>query len=106
MSARKIGNSDVFPPLTLHSRNSRLGIPASAVRVHKNGIEFHGASAIPVWTEMTVDVQIPRDRQMVNFTGVVVACTGNRHAGYNVAMVFTNVTPKAQARLNALAYSP
>jgi hypothetical protein len=31
---------------------------------------------------------------------VVVACSGNRHTGYNVSLVFTSVTKQAQERLN------
>ena len=104
MSARKINNPDVFQTVTVQTSARGLDVPASAVRVHKNGIEFHSSTSIPAWTEMTVDVQIPHERK-VNFTGVVVACDGSRHAGYQVSMVFTSVTPKVQARLNALTYS-
>jgi hypothetical protein len=36
---------------------------------------------------------------------VVVACTGSRHGGYQVSMIFTGVSKQSQARLNTLAYS-
>jgi len=35
-----------------------------------------------------------------------VACSGSRHTGYNVSMVFINLTRQAQLRLHNLAYSP
>ena len=56
------------------------------------------------WTEMTVTLQSNRDAGKVHCTGVVVACTGDRHTGYNVSMVFTSLSKQAQARLNLLAY--
>jgi hypothetical protein len=34
-----------------------------------------------------------------------VACDGNRHAGYQVAMLFTSVSRQVQAQLESLAVS-
>jgi hypothetical protein len=36
---------------------------------------------------------------------VVIACTGTKHTGYHVSMVFTSLTKQAQARLSAMASS-
>jgi len=83
-----------------------LDLPASAVRIRKNGIEFRADNAIPVWTEMTVAMQTPADSRKVNFSGVVVACNGNRHAGYMVSLLFTSLSKQAQARLNSMAVAP
>jgi hypothetical protein len=105
MSARRIGH-DLFQPLAVQARTTQLELPASAVRIHKNGIEFRSENEIPAWTEMTVSMQTPLDSKKVNFTGVVVACNGNRHSGYAVSMVFTSVSKQAQARLNSLAVRP
>lgn len=105
MSARKITTPDLFQPVAVHSQ-TRLDLPAGAVRIRKNGIEFRTASAIPVWTEMTVAMQTPSDSRKVNFAGVVVACSGNRHAGYTVSLLFTNVSKQAQARLNSMTLAP
>ncbi|HXG46442.1 MAG TPA: PilZ domain-containing protein [Methylomirabilota bacterium] len=102
MSARKISNVDVFEPVTVQSRTSQVEVPASAVRVHKSGIEFRSATPIPVWTEMTVGLQAPADARRVQFSGVVVACQGDRHRGYKVSLVFTSVSARAQARLSAM----
>jgi hypothetical protein len=54
---------------------------------------------------MTLTLQSPRDNQRVNCSGVVIACTGNKHTGYHVSMVFTSLTKQAQARLSAMASS-
>jgi hypothetical protein len=76
------------------------------VRIRKNGIEFRSTESIPVWAEMTVAMQTPADSKKVNFTGVVVACNGNRHSGYLVSLLFTSVSKQAQARLNSLTLAP
>ena len=103
MSARKLSNSDVFQPVTVQARTTRLEVPSNAVRVHKNGIEFRSQTPIPSWTEMTVGLQTAADSRKVQFTGVIVACSGDPHQGYKVSMVFTSVSAKAHARLSALA---
>jgi len=100
MSARKI----VSQPLGMSPGPAqRLTLPTDAVQVRKNGIEFRNEDPIPVWTEMTVSLQGPNPARKVNFTGVVVACSGDHHEGYLISMLFTHVSRLSQARL--LAYS-
>lgn len=55
---------------------------------------------------MTVALETLGDTKKVNFSGVIVACTGNRLTGYLVSMAFTSLTRQAQARLNSLAVAP
>jgi hypothetical protein len=55
---------------------------------------------------MTVAMETPSDARKVNFSGVVVACHGNRHAGYTVSLLFTSLSKQAQARLNSMAVAP
>lgn len=118
MSARKIASSDpASAGLTVQTPTTQLTLPASAVRVRRNGIEFHSDKPIQVWTEMGVklETRIPKsepsdfDLRTSDFTvecsGVVVACTGNRHAGYEVSLLFPAMTPHAKARLDLLGYS-
>jgi hypothetical protein len=106
MSARKIENEGLFQPISVQAQTTRLDLPAGAVRIRRNGIEFRSDTAIPVWTEMTVAMQTPADARKVNFSGVVVACTGNRHSGYTVSLLFTSLSKQAQARLNSMAVAP
>ena len=54
---------------------------------------------------MTMTLQSPRDGGKVHCTGVVIACTGSKHTGYHVSMVFTSMTKHAEARLSAMAFS-
>lgn len=102
MSARKIVNG--FPSSSAQSAQTRLSLPANAIRVRKNGIEFRSTEPIEVWKEMTVDLQSPNG-QKIHCHGVVVACGGNRHSGYTVAMLFTDVSRHAQEVLDSLLSS-
>ncbi len=54
---------------------------------------------------MTLTLQSPRDNGTVRCSGVVISCTGNKHSGYQISMVFTSLSKQAQARLNSMAYS-
>jgi hypothetical protein len=105
MSARKFDASGAFAPVTVQSRQTLLSLSPEEVRIRKNGVEFLSESPIAAWTEMTVTLQSTRDSGKVHCNGVVVACSGNRHSGYTVSMVFTSLSKQAQARLNLLAYS-
>jgi len=105
MSARKVGNTDLFKGVTLQARSTSLTLTAGDIRIRKNGMEFRSNTTIPVWTEVTVELQSPLESKTIDCTGVVVACTGNRHAGFVVSMVFTHLSRQAQARLDLLDYS-
>ena len=106
MSARKITNTELFQPVGVPARTTQLDLPGDAVRIRKNGIEFRSVNPFPVWAEMTVAMQTPQSAKKVNFTGVIVSCTGNRHAGYLLSMLFINVSKQAQARLNSMVLAP
>lgn len=53
---------------------------------------------------MTVALSCPREGKL-QCTGVVVNCSGNKHLGYRVSMIFTSLTKQAQAQLNVMARS-
>jgi hypothetical protein len=108
MSARTIQSSEVLSTVSVQARQTRLSLSAEQVRIHRNGVEFRSDTAIAPWTEMTVTLQSPGEMGRVgrvNCTGVVVGCTGNRHDGYAVSMVFTSLSKQSQARLESLALS-
>lgn len=104
MSARRIESASLLSTVNVQARQTSLSLSAEQVRIHRNGIEFRSDTPIAAWTEMTVDIQSPRDDAKVHCTGVVVACQGNRHDGYAVSMVFTSLSKQSQARLQSLAY--
>jgi len=103
MSARKIESGSLQQHVTIEARQTRLVLSPGSVIIHKNGIEFRSATAFAPWTEMTLTLRSPADNGRVNCNGVVIACTGSKHAGYHVSMVFTSMTKQAQARLSSMA---
>ena len=106
MSARKIeGAGSLSQQVTVEARQTRLALSPHSVILHRNGIEFRSATAFAPWTEMTLTLQSPQENQKVNCTGVVISCTGNKHTGYHVSMVFTGLTKQAQARLSQMAHA-
>jgi len=105
MSASKLDTSNVFQPVTVKSDRTTLSLTQDAVRIRRNGIEFRSPTPIPVWAEMTVALESVGETKKVNCTGIVVACEGNRHAGYSVSMLFMNLSRQSRERLNSLAYS-
>ena len=102
MSARTL-NRTAYDPLAAESHATVLPLPSGFFQIRKNGIEFQSSSLIPEWTEMTVELETSAVGRKVRCTGVVVSCHGNRHSGYQVKMIFTDLSRQGQARLNDLA---
>src|SRR5271169_6690807 len=106
MSARKIGSIDSpKQQVTVEGRQSRLELSTDSVSMHKSGIEFRSPTPFPEWAEMTVSLKSPHGGGRLQCSGVVIACSGNKHVGYRVSMVFTHISQQAQARLNSMARS-
>ena len=91
--------------VTIHGREAHLTLTEDSVVLHRSGIEFRSPTPFAAWTEMTLTLRA-RDNEVVNCSGVVISCSGNKHSGYHVSMVFTSLSKQAQARLSALAQSP
>lgn len=105
MCAKKISSVETLDSVQIKNRQASLDLSADTVSVHKNGIEFRSPRAFTEWSEMTVSLQSPADGSQLSCHGVVVACTGNKHAGYHVSLVFTSLTPQAEQHLQVLARS-
>jgi hypothetical protein len=106
MSARKVGSVDPLKQqVTIAAQQSRLELSAESVSVHKSGIEFRSPTPFREWAEMTIDISSLRDGSKLQCNGVVIACSGNKHTGYRVSMVFTNLSKQAQMHLNSMARS-
>lgn len=106
MSARKLENIDSFhQPITVEARQTRLELSVDEVVIHKSGVEFSSPVPFNLWAEMTVGLQSPRDESPIQCSGVVISCSGNRHAGYHVSLLFTGMSKNAQSRLNSMVYS-
>ena len=104
MSAKKfVGSPSFEKPVTVVARQASLELSADTVSIHKSGIEFRSPTAFNEWSEMTVSLSSPLDGTKISANGVIVACSGNKHAGFHVSMLFTDLSPQAQARLGAMA---
>ena len=106
MSARKLGSSSLFQqPITVSARQTRLELSPDSVAIHKSGVEFRSPTPFNLWAEMTVSLQSPQDESRIHCSGVVIACSGNKHVGYHVSLLFTSLSKQAQARLSSMVYS-
>jgi hypothetical protein len=105
MSARKIQSlsPEKSGSVTVQARQTKLDLSPESVVIHKGGIEFQSEMPFATWVEMTVTLQSPQDGSRINCSGVVVDCTGNRHSGYSVSMVFTGLTKQAESKLGQIA---
>ncbi len=100
MSTSKLDTSGVFDS---QSAEVRLTLSSQAIKFRSNGIEFLSSKPVPVWSEMTIDIQSPDSKKKVRGSGVVVACDGSRQSGYVVSFIFMNLSRQAQERLGALS---
>jgi hypothetical protein len=102
MSARTLHKSSCQPfPAEGHPKV--LPLPAGFFQIRRNGIEFLSSTPISEWTEMTVEVETSTSGRKMRCTGVVVSCSGNRHTGYEVAMLFTDLSAHTRAQLHDMA---
>jgi hypothetical protein len=106
MSAKKyVGGGSFEQAVTVEARQASLELSADTVVIHKSGIEFRSPAPFNPWVEMTVALQPPGGGGRLHCHGVVIACSGNKHAGYHVSMVFTSLSKQVQTRLNSMAHS-
>jgi hypothetical protein len=104
MSAKKVSNPGILGnSVKLAGRSATLDLSAEKLTIHKNGIEFRSPSPFTEWSEMTVSLQSPVDGSHLSCHGIVVACTGTKHAGFHIAMLFTGMTPQAEKQLGEIA---
>src|SRR5512143_3166238 len=104
MAASKLDRSGIFQPaFVVQAGDKQFTLPPSAFRIQRNGIEFHCPTSLSLWTEMTVSLRPPGQNGSVKCTGVVVACDGNRHTGYQVSMLFLNLSRQSRERLSQLS---
>jgi hypothetical protein len=106
MSAKKLVGHSFEKSVTVVARQAKLELSADTVSIHKNGIEFRSPNPFNEWSEMTVTLQSPVDGSNFSANGVIVACTGSKHAGYHVSMLFTELSSQAAARLGEMARTP
>ncbi len=102
MKTTKLDTSGVFEPVKVTANELELSLPAHSVHLRNNGIEFLSTKEVPMWTELTIELQSPNQDGRINCTGIVVGSTGNKHNGFVVSIIFMGITPEAQERLTSL----
>jgi len=106
MSAKRlISTSSLQSSVSVSGRDAKLELSADAVSIHKNGIEFRSPKPFNEWSEMTVALLSPGGGSRISCHGVIVACAGNKHAGYHVSLVFTGLSSETEKQLGAMSRS-
>jgi hypothetical protein len=105
MSARKAEGAGSIHHVTVEARQTRLTLSPAAVVYHKSGIEFRSAAPFSPWAEMVLTLRSHHDGAHLHCSGVVISCTGNKHTGYHVSMVFTGLSKQAEARLRVMTFA-
>lgn len=104
MTTTKLDRSGVFGTVsTSSSQETCFMLPVNGVAFRKNGIEFLSPERVDLWKELTVELCSPIDQRPLRGTGVVVDCTGNRHTGYVVSLMFIHLPTDARQHLEQLA---
>jgi hypothetical protein len=106
MSAKRFAGSNTLQaPVSVTVRDAKLELYTDAISIHKNGIEFRSPRPFTEWSEMTVGLVSPKDGRQISCHGVIVACAGNKHAGYHISLVFTGLNAETQKQLGTMARS-
>src|SRR5438105_3528203 len=74
--------------------------PDEAV-IYRKGMEFLSGSAIAPWSEIDVTLQLSENVR-IDFSGVVISCSGNRSSGYRISAVFSAMSKPDRKRIDAL----
>jgi hypothetical protein len=105
-STRVKTSSEEGAPDSVESSGDHLVLSLENTEISKNGIEFHSPTAIPDWTEMTIELKFPNHGRRVECSGVVVSCMEDVDQVYRISMVFMNLSPQAQTDINLFAPPP
>lgn len=100
MSSSKLDPSGAFQPVTVVGQQTELTLPPHAVRISKNGVEFLSEQSIPLWKELTITLSAGPERKRIRCAGVVVGCSGSRHSGYVISIMFTHLSRQAEEQLS------
>jgi hypothetical protein len=73
------------------------------VVIRKNGVEFLSTRPVPLWAEVKLDLHSPLSDRPLCGNGVVVDCTGSRHTGYTISVLFLDLPHHSRQHLKELA---
>ncbi len=102
MITPKLDETDGPPPASPRG-HIHLRLSENEVVIRRSGLEFLSRDPVPLWAEVTVELRSPQSSRPLRADGVVVDCTGSRHTGYTISVLFLALPPKSEHHLRELA---
>ena len=93
-------------PITLHVGDQPTAVDQINFQISPRGMIFRSKAALPTWTEVSICMHLPsgnvRSPDQVDCHGVVINCRRQRGGGWKCAVLFLNLSKKAEARLTKI----
>lgn len=83
-------------PVRVSGKDFQLDLGLESLVARRNGIEFKSDNPLPIWRELNVVLHTDQDSPPHRCNGIVVSCTGDRHLGYSICLLFLNLPPSAE----------
>jgi hypothetical protein len=107
MAARR-DNSGIFAAELKRPRSRQAAVLDDVLHLSPKGLRFVSGTLLPEWTEVGVELRMPvkgaRKDQQISCRGVVVECARRpKGSGYEVSLVFVDLSKRAQSQLDLSA---
>jgi len=107
MASTKRDLSGVFDAELKGARGRRAAVLDNSFQLTHKGITFVTDTFMPEWTEVGVEMRLPnkgaRREEAIVCRGVVVQCTRNeRGKGFQVVLMFLDLSKKARDQINVI----
>ena len=100
MAATRRDLSGVFDAELKGRRTRQAAVLDNVFHLSHKGITFVTDTYMPEWTEVGVELQMPRRGQPIICRGVVVQCARREQGkGFEVAVIFLDLPKRAQSQL-------
>ena len=110
MKAARADHSGTFDFITLNLPQTPTVVRPSGFHVSPRGMTFHSERRLAPWTEVEVEVDAPaqgQKRRAVRCAGIVVECAqSSNRAGYEITLVFLELSKRTLADLTKLSRLP
>lgn len=107
MKAAKADRSGTFDHITLNLAHAPTVVRPRGFHLSPRGMTFRSDRRLAPWTEVEVEVEVPGDgqkRRAIRCAGIVVQCEpAQRHAGYDITLLFLELNKRAFADLNKIS---
>ena len=101
MAATRRDVSGVFDAELKGRRTRQAAVLDNVFHLSHKGITFVTDTYMPEWTEVGVELQMPRKGEPIVCRGVVVQCARREQGkGFEVAVIFLDLPKRAQSQLS------